>query len=80
MQISLTYSNVLASLVVTPLSSRDSNHLDSETITQLSSVQVLRMQRVRGKSKLMAPRNKAYSSNWLFANHQDKGEVRSSVK
>lgn len=57
MGISLIYSNVLASLVATLLSSRESNHLDLGAITQLSSMQAWRMQHVRGKSKLMAPRN-----------------------
>lgn len=71
-------------LVAAPVSSRDRNHIDLDTdfrfITQLSSVQAAGTQRARGKSKLMAPRNDACSSNWLFASHQDKGEGRSSVK
>lgn len=49
MGVSVIYSDVLASLVATLLSSRDSNHLDLEAITQLSSVQAWRMQHVRGK-------------------------------
>lgn len=43
-------------------------------------MQAAGIQRIRGKSKLIAPRNDACQSNWLFANHQDKGEGRSSVK
>lgn len=84
MAISLIHSNVLASSVAAPVSSRDRNHIDLDTdfrfITQLSSVQAAGMQRVREKSKLIAPRNDGCSSNWLFASHQDKGEGRSSVK
>lgn len=58
MGISLSYSNVLASLVATSLSNRDKNHLDLEAITQLSSVWALGTQGARGKSKLMALKTK----------------------
>lgn len=71
-------------MVAAPVSSRDRNHIDLDTdfrfITQLSHVQAAGIQRIRGKSKLIAPRNDACPGNWLFANHQDKGEGRSSVK